>query len=245
MKTILISGASGSIGTAIAKVYMEEKDTKVILLANTQYDKVKKIAMDEQEKGKSVFAYQCDFTSRSDIDLNCRRILAEIGHVDILINNAGYAPKQQLACELSLEDWDRTFAVNVDSAFLLIRAFVPGMVKTGKGSIVNISSIWGVTGGSCEAAYSASKAALIGLTKALAKELGPSGIRINCVAPGMICSNMNAHLSQADIECFNEETALGRTGLPEEIAKAVVFAAGDESSFMTGQTINVDGGYCI
>lgn len=136
-------------------------------------------------------------------------------------------------------------AVDLDGVFYPVRAVVPGFVRRQCGSIVTVSSMWGITGGSCEVAYSGAKAGVIGLTKALAKELGPSHIRVNCVAPGVIRTEMNAHLSQADLEALGEETPLGRIGTAEEVARAIFFLAGEDASFITGQVLNVDGGMVI
>ena len=163
------------------------------------------------------------------------------GGVDILVNNAGISQIKML-CDTTRTDWDRMFSVNVGSMYNTIRLAHDYMVHRKKGSIVNVSSMWGICGASCEAAYSASKAAVIGLTKALAKELGPSGIRVNCVAPGVIDTEMNAHLSSEDIEALKEETPLCRIGTADEAADAVVFLAGDSSSFITGQVLSPTGG---
>ena len=135
--------------------------------------------------------------------------------------------------------------VDLDGMFHTVRAVIPGLVRRQKGAIVTVSSMWGVTGGSCEAPYSAAKAGVIGLTKALAKELGPSNIRVNCVAPGVVATEMNAHLSQEDMQALEEETPLGRIGMPEEIAQAILFLADQRASFITGQVLCVDGGMVI
>ena len=166
------------------------------------------------------------------------------GPVDVLVNNAGVALPQQLLTDCSTADWDRLFAVNVRGAFLCCRAALPDMVRRQRGSIVNISSVWGVVGGSCETPYSASKAALIGLTRALAKEVAPSGVRVNCVAPGYIETEMNAALSEADRAAIRQETPLGVPGAPEDVAAAVAFLALEESRFITGQVLRCDGGWC-
>ena len=162
--------------------------------------------------------------------------------MDVLVNNAGIA-QQKLFSDITPEEWRRMFAVDVEGVFHCCQCALPYMIHRKAGSIVNISSVWGQVGASCEVHYSAAKAAVIGLTKALAKELGPSGIRVNCVAPGVIRTEMNAHLSGEDMEALREETPLCRIGEPEEVADAVSFLAGEGSRFVTGQILAVSGGF--
>lgn len=169
---------------------------------------------------------------------------AALGHIDVLINNAGVA-YAALFTDTEYADWKRVFAVNVDGAYHCTQAVLPDMVSRQAGVILNVSSIWGLVGASCEVAYSASKAALIGFTKALAKELGPSGIRVNCVAPGVIDTDMNAHLDAPSRAALVEETPLCRLGTPEEVAEALFFLASDASSFFTGQVLSPNGGLVL
>ena len=153
--------------------------------------------------------------------------------------------QQKLFGDLTDEDWRRMFAVNVDGMFYTIRAALPHFIHRKAGKILTLSSMWGQVGGSCEVAYSAAKAAVIGLTKALAKEVGPSGITVNCVSPGVIDTEMNAHLSRAELDALGEETPLGRIGTPEEAARAICFLASEQASFITGQVLLADGGMVV
>jgi 3-oxoacyl-[acyl-carrier protein] reductase len=162
----------------------------------------------------------------------------------VLVNNAGVA-QQKLFTDLSVDEWQRMMAIHVDGAFYTCRAVLPDMIRAHSGSIVNISSMWGQTGGSCEVHYSTAKAALIGLTKALAKEVGPAGIRVNCVAPGVIRTDMLAELSRETLNDLEEETPLCRLGTPEDVASAVSFLVSDGAGFITGQVLAPNGGIVI
>ncbi|MDC0700747.1 SDR family oxidoreductase, partial [Blautia wexlerae] len=164
--------------------------------------------------------------------------------VDVLVNNAGIA-QQKLFTDLTDTDWDRIFAVDVKGVFLCCQAALPHMIHEKRGAIVNISSMWGQVGASCEVHYSAAKAAVIGLTKALAKELGPSQIRVNCIAPGVIATEMNDLLGAETLEALREETPLEAIGTAEQVADAVRFLASDQASFITGQVLGVNGGMVI
>jgi 3-oxoacyl-[acyl-carrier protein] reductase len=164
------------------------------------------------------------------------------GGVDILVNNAGVALPQQLITDTTTAQFDDLFALDVRGVFLCCRRALPHMIRQKYGRIINIASIWGVAGASCEVAYSAAKAAVIGLTKALANEVGPSGLTVNCVAPGVIDTSMNAHLSAADLTDLAAQTSVGRLGTPEDIARAVAFFAEESADFITGQTLLADGG---
>ncbi len=189
---------------------------------------------------------------RSEGDLSdpaaAERIAAEVlekyGCPDLIVNNAGVSESMQIQ-DMDAAHWNEMLGSNLSSVFLVTKAFVPCMVERGSGCIINISSMWGQTGGSCETAYSAAKGGVISFTKALAKELGPSGIRVNCIAPGCIMTRMMEHYDEQTLKELAEETPLGRIGRPEEVADAVVFLASDKASYITGQVLGVNGGMVI
>ena len=198
----------------------------------------------QAELGPSALAVRADLADAKAIAAMVQKVTAHFGNIDVLINNAGIA-SFGLLTEISEKDWLRLFDINVHGAYRCIREVLPQMISRGRGVILNISSIWGVTGASCEVCYSATKAALIGLTKALAKEVGPSGIRVNCIAPGVIETDMNAHLSAEDLSALAEETPLGRIGTPEDVSAAALFLASPGASFITGQVLGANGGIVI
>ena len=187
------------------------------------------------------WAVQADVADPVQVGRMVDNVLDKFCQLDILICNAGIA-QQKLFGDLTDDDWRRMFAVNVDGVFHAVRAALPHFIHRKAGRIVTVSSMWGQVGGSCEVAYSAAKAAVIGLTRALAKELGPSGITVNCVSPGVISTEMNAHLDREALAALAEETPLGAIGTPEDVAAAVAFLASEEAGYITGQVLQVDGG---
>ena len=189
-------------------------------------------------------AYQADVSEKTEVEEMFRKAEQELGKISALVNNAGIA-EQILFSDITEEKWDRMFAVNVKGAYNCTQAVLPSMIHEKYGRIINVSSMWGISGASCEVHYSASKAALIGFTKALAKEVGLSGITVNCVAPGVIGTDMNAAISGEILEELKENTPLNRIGTSEDVAEAILFLASDKASFITGQTLSVDGGFIL
>ncbi len=241
MKTVLITGASRGIGCETAKKF-GKKGYRVAINYNHSEGAANALRDSIVELGGCAEVFRADVSDENQVKQMIGDINAKLGGIDILVNNAGVAPKQALFTDFSAEDVKSVFDINVFGMMNCARNVIPHMVNKKWGSIINISSIWGICGGSCEVLYSSSKAAVIGFTKALAKELAPSGINVNCVAPGMVDTDMNAHLSKEDIDAFCQEVPLGRVGTPADVAEAVLFLASDGASYITGQTVTVDGG---
>lgn len=242
--TVLVTGSSRGIGAGIARRFAVEGHRVAIhyrageAQARALYDEL-------AQAGCSVMLVSGDITNESETKEIVSRVRERFGFVNVLVNNAGIALPTQLVSDTTLADWHRVMETNVTGMFLVTNAVLPEMVSQKRGAIVNISSMWGVTGGSCEVAYSASKAAVIGFTKSLAKEVAPSGIRVNCVSPGFVLTDMTRCFDETVIANICEETPLLRAGTPEDIASAVLFLASEEASFITGQVLSVDGGRCI
>lgn len=240
-KTVIVTGASGGIGSAVASLFALNGYNTVINYNNSETAALS-LCSELCAKGASAFAVKADVSDSLQADALINSAKEKFGSVDILVNNAGIA-QQKLFTDITDDDFDRMFSVNVKSVFNCCRAALPFMIHEKYGRIINISSMWGVCGASCEVHYSASKAAVIGLTKALAKEVGPSGITVNCVAPGLIDTKMNGNLTAETIKELCDETPVSRIGTPEDVAKAVFYLAGDGASFVTGQILGVDGGF--
>lgn len=239
----VITGASGGIGQALAGAYAKA-GYQVALCCHSHPEEAAHLAEDLRESGHDAEPFWADLADPEQVEEMFGNIHDTFGNPDVLVNNAGVS-SQQLLTDVSLEEYDRIMDINVKGAFLCAQEVLPGMIHRKSGSILNISSMWGQVGGSCEVVYSMSKAALIGMTKSLAKETGPSGIRINAIAPGVIDTPMNAMHSAETLRDLAEETPLGRLGVPEDIAKAAVFLTSEDASFITGQVIGVNGGIVI
>lgn len=243
MPNALITGASRGIGRAIA-IRLAADGYKVIVNYRQNAKAAEQICRQIQQNGGSALPLPADVSQPEAVAQLFEQIQTQLGGVDVLVNNAGIA-HFGLISDLTLAEWRRIFAVNVDGAFNCIQAAIPHMIHQKKGVIINISSIWGLVGASCEAAYSASKGALIALTKALAKELGPSQIRVNCVAPGVIDTEMNSRLNPDEIAALKDETPLGCLGRPEDVSAAVSWLSSPQAQFITGQIISPNGGFTI
>jgi len=239
METVLITGASRGIGRETAKLFSKNGFNVVI-----NYNKSEKDALELLSEIKNAAAIRADVSNRKEVFEMIEKANSIFGGIDILVNNAAVAG-QMLFQDISEEEWDRIFDTNVKGAFNCTQAVLPHMLHKKSGKIINISSIWGITGASCEVHYSASKAALIGFTKALAKELGPSGITVNCVAPGIINTDMNSSIPNEVMDALKEETPLGKIGYPEDIANTIFFLASKKADFITGQVISPNGGFLI
>ncbi len=239
-QTALVTGASRGIGRAIAK-RLAQDGYNVVVHYHQQCEKAETLAEELRAFGTDVLLCQADVGDARQVERMVREAEREFQGVDVLVCNAGHA-LQKLLTDTTDGEWRRMFEVHVDGAFYCCRAVLPHMIRRQAGKIVTISSMWGVSGGSCEVAYSAAKAALIGMTRALARELGPSHIQVNCVAPGVIDTDMNAGLDDDTRRELREQTPLGRLGTPEDIAAAVAFLCSKDADFITGQVLLADGG---
>lgn len=241
-KTAVITGASRGIGRATA---IEFARNGYNVLAN--YNNSEKEAMELEkmltEEGYSIKVFKADVSKSSEADAMIEYCLKEFGGLDVLVNNAGIS-QDKLFTDITDEDWERMMSVNVTSVFNCSRKALQHMICEKSGSIINITSMWGEIGGSCEVHYSASKAAIIGMTKALSKEVGPSNIRVNAVSPGVIMTDMCAYYGEETLNELKEETPLMKLGKPEDIAETVYFLA-EKGNFITGQVVGVNGGMVI
>ena len=232
MQTVVITGGSRGIGAAAVKAFCDRGD-KVYFLYEKNHDAAKAVAA-----ATGATPICCDVSDAAAV----RAAFERIGQLDVLICNAGIVHYGLLSM-MEEEAWDRIFDVNVKGIYTCVKAAMPAFLRTHRGSIITVSSMWGQVGASCEAAYSATKGAVIALTKALAQELGPSGIRVNCVAPGVIVTDMCASVDPAILAQMGEDTPVGRNGTPEDVAKAMVYLS--DAEFITGHVLSVNGGYVI
>lgn len=243
-QVVLVTGASGGIGKAVAEKFAQN-GYRVAVHYHNGKERAEALQKQLEQQGCSVMTIQADLRDSMQVQAMIGQIERSWGGVDVLVNNAGVA-QQKLFTDITDEEWRNMFAVHVDGAFYCSRAVLPAMIQKKRGCIINVSSMWGQIGGSCEVHYSAAKGALQAMTQALAKEVGPSGIRVNCVAPGVILTEMNTRMFDQDtLEALKEETPLETLGTTEDVANMIYFLASAEAGFITGQIIGVNGGMVI
>ena len=242
-RVALVTGGSRGIGAAVC-AELAQAGYSVAIGYTRSAEAAERMAQDLRAKGMNAMAVKADMRDRDAIEKMFSDVKMQMGAVDTLVCSAGIA-QQKLFLDITEDDWDAMFEVNVKGVYRCIQAALPEMLRRGKGCIVTMSSMWGQVGASCESHYAASKAAVIALTQSLAKELGPSGIRVNCVAPGVIETDMTTVLGAETLEELAEETPVGRNGLPQDVARAVKYLCSEEASFVTGQVLGVNGGYVV
>ena len=242
-KVAVVTGGASGIGEAIVRALCRD-GFSVAINYNSSEAQALALASELSVNGSNVITIKADVSSSSDVNKMMNTVKEVLGSPEILINNSGIA-QQKLFTDITDEDWNRMIGVNLTGVFNTCRAVLPFMIHEKKGRIINISSMWGQVGASCEVHYSAAKAGVIGLTKALAQEVAPSGITVNCVAPGAVDTKMMSSFSAEDKAALCEEIPLGRIGNAEEIAETVAFLVSDKSSYITGQVIGVNGGMVI
>lgn len=241
-RCVVVTGASGGIGQAMVVAFAQNGDR--VVAAYNRNPAAVALCEELQKQGAECVALQGDLRSENEVRHLFEKARAQFGPVQVLVNNAGVS-LQKMLCDTTAAEWDDLFAIHARAAFLCAREALADMVPQKSGNIVNVSSMWGRVGASCEVAYSAAKAALIGFTKALAKEVAPSGIRVNCVAPGAVSTAMLQGYTTQELEALCEEIPLGRLGSPDEIAQAVCFLASDAAAYITGQVLGADGGFVM
>ena len=241
MKTVVVTGGARGIGRAVACEFAGA-GYNVVVNYKTSSKEAENLKEELTKLGQNVEIYQADLTKKAEVDAMVKFVEDRFGKIDVLVNNAGISQIKPFA-DIEEDDWDNMINNNLKTVYLTTKAVLSNMLHYKSGSIINISSIWGITGASCEVHYSATKSAIIGMTKALAKELALSNISVNAVAPGMIDTDMNKELTEQDITEIENNIPLRRIGNPSEIAKTVKWLA--EATYITGQTIRVDGGWII
>jgi len=238
MANILITGGSRGIGAEAVRQFTAAGHSVVFTYHRSELD------ADVLRQQTGAVPVRCDVKYADSVRIAVDKAVSVLGHIDVLVCNAAIADFG-LIHEIEESRWEEIIDTDLNGVFYCVRYVLPKMISRKSGCIITVGSMWGQTGASCEVAYSAAKAGVIGLTKALAKEVGPSGIRVNCVSPGMIDTDMNASVSEEAVRAISEETPLCRTGDPAEVAKAMLFLASDDASFITGQVIGVNGGLVI
>lgn len=242
-KTALITGASRGIGKAIATLFAENGYNVLINYNNSEKEALD-LYNELKSRGFAVDTYKADVSKKEEVNLMVNYCIGQFEGIDVLVNNAGIS-KTNLFTDISYEEWDEVISTNLNSVFYTTKKALQYMIPQMSGKIINISSIWGMVGGSYEVHYSTSKAAIIGMSKALAKELGPSNIQVNCIAPGVIQTDMLENIEDDALEALRQETPLMRLGTVEDIANCALFLASDKSNFITGQVISPNGGFVI
>ena len=242
-RTALITGATRGIGAATARRLARAGYAVAVNYCRSE-ERALALVEELREAGHTAMAVHADVSDPDQVGNMVDNVLDKFCQLDILVCNAGRSWVGLLG-DMTPEEWRELFAVNLDSVFYCCKAVMPHMIHRKRGKIITISSMWGQVGASCEAAYSASKAGVIGLTKALAKELGPSGITVNCVAPGVVDTEMNQNLTAEDLDALRQETPLERIGRAEDVAESVLFLASEGADFITGQVICPNGGLII
>jgi 3-oxoacyl-[acyl-carrier protein] reductase len=242
-ETVIITGASRGIGKATAELFAASGYNVVINYHQSQQAAADLLG-ELQCKGYSAALYQADVTNKADVDAMMDECINRFGRIDLLVNNAGIS-KSALFIDISEAEWETMLAVNLKGVFYCSQSVLRYILPQKRGKIINIASIWGMVGAACEVHYSAAKAGVIGLTKALAKELGPSNIQVNCIAPGIIQTDMLALYNQSEIDALIHQTPINRLGTPLDIAHAALFLASPAGDFITGQVISPNGGFVI
>ena len=236
MRTALITGGSRGIGAQTVRAFAAAGYRAAFFYRSSE-DAANQLAAET-----GAYAIRCDVADSASVQAACAQAQRQLSHIDVLVNNAGIA-QQKLFTDITDEDWQRMLGVNLSGAFYVSRAVLPGMISRRYGRIINVGSIWGQVGASCEVHYSAAKAGLIGLSKALAKEVAPSGVTVNCVCPGVIETDMLSCFSEEDLSALAEETPAGRLGTPEDVAEMILWLSDEKAGFVTGQVIGVNGGF--
>ena len=239
----LVTGASKGIGRACA-LELAKEGYDIIVHCGSDIKGADETAQAVRAMGRKAHMFVMDLSKAENVHNFAMGVMEHVGVPDVIVNNAGVCLPSQVQ-DISEEDWDLVLGVNLKAVFIICRDFAPAMIERKSGSIVNISSIWRQTGAAMESSYCASKGGLVMFSKALAQELGPSGIRVNCISPGCIDTQMNAGYNKAERKELEDRTPLGRFGTPEEIGKAAAFLASDKASFITGADLLVDGGFSL